>query len=121
MRARQPQGAGGADERLEEVSKNFTKPEGPADVFCLRYGEFLDVDERDGGWEVWTDGLLKNSPRLADDAGVIAHVEGEVSDEAAGGAGFDPSAAGALIALVDALRGELGDSRASLVKGRRFR
>jgi len=35
-----------------------------------------------------------------------------VSDEAAGGAGFDPSATGALIALVDALPGELGDRTA---------
>jgi hypothetical protein len=38
--------------------------------------------------------LLKNLPRLADEAGVVAHVEVELSDEAAGGAGFDPSATG---------------------------
>ncbi|MGM0583395.1 MAG: YopX family protein, partial [Pseudomonadota bacterium] len=30
--------------------------------------------------------LLKNSPRLADEAGVVAHVEVEVADEAAGSA-----------------------------------
>ena len=41
-------------ERLENELKSFTKPESPADVFSLRYGNFLDVDGEDQGWEVWT-------------------------------------------------------------------
>lgn len=41
-------------ERLEEELKSFTKPESPADVFSLRYGDFLSVDSDDRGWEVWT-------------------------------------------------------------------
>lgn len=41
-------------ERLEEELKSFTKPESPADVFSLRYGDFLNVDGDDLGWEVWT-------------------------------------------------------------------
>ena len=41
-------------ERLEEELKSFTKPESPADVFSLRYGDFLSVDGDDRGWEVWT-------------------------------------------------------------------
>lgn len=41
-------------ERLEQELKNFTKPESPADVFSLRYGNFLTVDGEDQGWEVWT-------------------------------------------------------------------
>ena len=40
-------------ERLEEELKSFTKPESPADVFSLRYGDFLNVDGGDLGWEVW--------------------------------------------------------------------
>ena len=40
-----------------------------------------------------TSRLLKNSPRLADEAGVVAHVEVEVADKAAGSAGLDPSPA----------------------------
>jgi len=41
-------------ERVEEELKSFTKPESPADVFSLRYGDFLSVDGEDQGWEVWT-------------------------------------------------------------------
>ena len=41
-------------ERLEEELKSFTKPESPADVFSLRYGNFLSVDGADRAWEVWT-------------------------------------------------------------------
>ena len=41
-------------ERLEEELKSFTKPDSPADVFSLRYGDFLSVDGDDLGWEVWT-------------------------------------------------------------------
>lgn len=41
-------------ERLEEELKSFTKPESPADVFSLRYGDFLSLDGDDRGWEVWT-------------------------------------------------------------------
>ena len=41
-------------EKIEEELKNFTKPESPADVFSLRYGNFLSVDGDDRGWEVWT-------------------------------------------------------------------
>lgn len=41
-------------ERLEEELKSFTKPESPADVFSLRYGDFLSVDGEDRAWEVWT-------------------------------------------------------------------
>ena len=41
-------------ERLEEELKGFTKPASPADVFSLRYGEFLSLDENGQGWEVWT-------------------------------------------------------------------
>jgi hypothetical protein len=41
-------------ERIEAELKNFTKPESPADVFSLRYGDFLSVDGEDQGWEVWT-------------------------------------------------------------------
>lgn len=40
--------------RLEDELKSFTKPESPADVFSLRYGDFLSVDGDDRGWEVWT-------------------------------------------------------------------
>lgn len=41
-------------ERIEEELKSFTRPESPADVFSLRYGDFLSVDGEDKGWEVWT-------------------------------------------------------------------
>jgi len=41
-------------ELLEQELKGFTKPESPADVFSLRYGDFLSVDGDDQGWEVWT-------------------------------------------------------------------
>ena len=41
-------------ERLEAELKTFTKPDRPADVFSLRYGDFLSVDGDDRGWEVWT-------------------------------------------------------------------
>lgn len=41
-------------ERLEKELKSFTKPESPADVFSLRYGNFLEVGGDDQGWEVWT-------------------------------------------------------------------
>jgi hypothetical protein len=41
-------------ERVEEELKGFTKPESPADVFSLRYGDFLSIDDEDKGWEVWT-------------------------------------------------------------------
>jgi hypothetical protein len=41
-------------ERVEAELKNFTKPESPADVFSLRYGDFLSLDGVDEGWEVWT-------------------------------------------------------------------
>jgi superfamily II DNA/RNA helicase len=41
-------------ERLEEELKNFTKPESPADVFSLRYGNFLEVEGHDKEWETWT-------------------------------------------------------------------
>ncbi|RLJ36258.1 SNF2 domain-containing protein [Litoreibacter meonggei] len=41
-------------ERLEAELKTFTKPDSPADVFSLRYGDFLSVDGDDRGWEVWT-------------------------------------------------------------------
>src|SRR5687768_31042 len=67
---------------------------------------------RSGGllsYEIVTSRPLKNSPRLADEARVVAHVEVEVANEAAGGSHGDPAAAGALVALVDALPGELGD------------
>lgn len=38
-------------ERLEEDLKNFTKPEGPADAFSLRFGDFFSVEGDDRGWE----------------------------------------------------------------------
>ncbi|MGI3212638.1 helicase-related protein [Roseovarius tibetensis] len=41
-------------EKVEEELRNFTRPESPADVFSLRYGDFLDLDEGEKGWEVWT-------------------------------------------------------------------
>ena len=41
-------------ERLEEELKSFTKPESPADVFSLRYGDFLEVGDGDADWELWT-------------------------------------------------------------------
>jgi ERCC4-related helicase len=41
-------------EKVEAELKSFTKPESPADVFSLRYGDFLSVDGADQGWEVWT-------------------------------------------------------------------
>ena len=41
-------------ERVEEELKGFTKPESPADVFSLRYGDFLSLSDDDQGWEVWT-------------------------------------------------------------------
>jgi hypothetical protein len=41
-------------ERLEDELKNFTKPESPADVFSLRYGNFLEVEGQDKEWETWT-------------------------------------------------------------------
>ena len=41
-------------ERWEEELKSYTKPESPADLFSLRYGDFLSVDGADKGWEVWT-------------------------------------------------------------------
>ncbi|MFP2873302.1 phospholipase D-like domain-containing anti-phage protein [Acetobacter tropicalis] len=41
-------------ERLEEELKNFTKPESTADLFSLRYGDFLTVNGTDKEWEVWT-------------------------------------------------------------------
>ena len=41
-------------EKVEAELKSFTKPESPADVFSLRYGDFLTVDGEDRGWEVWT-------------------------------------------------------------------
>ena len=41
-------------EKVEAELKSFTKPESPADVFSLRYGDFLSVDGEDQGWEAWT-------------------------------------------------------------------
>jgi len=41
-------------ERVEAELKGFTKPDSPADVFSLRYGDFLSADGEDKGWEVWT-------------------------------------------------------------------
>lgn len=41
-------------ERLEEELKSFTKPESPADVFSLRYGDFLEIGDGDADWELWT-------------------------------------------------------------------
>ena len=41
-------------EKIEEELRNFTKPESPADVFSLRYGNFLEVEGGERGWEVWT-------------------------------------------------------------------
>ena len=41
-------------ERLEEELKSFTKPDSPADVFSLRYGDFLEVGDSDADWELWT-------------------------------------------------------------------
>jgi len=41
-------------ERLEAELKSFTKPESPADVFSLRYGDFLEVGDGDADWELWT-------------------------------------------------------------------
>lgn len=41
-------------EKVEDELRNFTRPESPADVFSLRYGDFLDLDEGETGWEVWT-------------------------------------------------------------------
>jgi len=41
-------------ERLEEELKSFTKPESSADVFSLRYGDFLEVGDGDADWELWT-------------------------------------------------------------------
>ena len=34
--------------------RDFTKPESPADVFSLRYGDFLEIADDEAGWEVWT-------------------------------------------------------------------
>ena len=56
--------------------------------------------------------LLKKSSRLADESRVVAHVEVEVADELSGGSHGDPPAAGALVAFIDALPGELGDQSA---------
>ena len=36
-------------ERLEEELKGFTKSERQADVFSLRYGDFLSIDDEDHG------------------------------------------------------------------------
>ncbi|WP_010510753.1 phospholipase D-like domain-containing anti-phage protein [Komagataeibacter europaeus] len=41
-------------ERLKDELKSFTKPESPADVFSLRYGDILGVDGTEKEWEVWT-------------------------------------------------------------------
>nr|WP_294917476.1 phospholipase D-like domain-containing anti-phage protein [uncultured Neokomagataea sp.] len=41
-------------QRVEEELKSFTKPESPADVFSLRYGDFLSVEKDEHGWETWT-------------------------------------------------------------------
>jgi hypothetical protein len=41
-------------EKIEEDLRNFTRPESPADVFSLRYGDFLEVEGGEQGWEVWT-------------------------------------------------------------------
>ena len=41
-------------EKVEEELRNFTRPDSPADVFSLRYGDFLEVEGDEKGWEVWT-------------------------------------------------------------------
>lgn len=41
-------------EKAEMELKSYTKPESPADVFSLRYGDFLSVEGDDEGWETWT-------------------------------------------------------------------
>lgn len=41
-------------EKAETELKSYTKPESPADVFSLRYGDFLSVEGDDEGWETWT-------------------------------------------------------------------
>jgi superfamily II DNA or RNA helicase len=41
-------------EKVEAELRDFTRPESPADVFSLRYGDFLEVEGSEKGWEVWT-------------------------------------------------------------------
>ena len=41
-------------ERWAKELKSYTKPESPADLFNLRYGDILSVGRADKGWEVWT-------------------------------------------------------------------
>lgn len=41
-------------EKIEEELRSFTKPESPADLFSLRYGNFISIDDAEPGWEVWT-------------------------------------------------------------------
>ena len=48
------------DDRIEDIEclkeklESYTKRESPADLFSLRYGDFLSEDGADKGWEVWT-------------------------------------------------------------------
>lgn len=41
-------------EAIEEELQNFTKPESPADLFSLRYGNFLEMENEEEGWETWS-------------------------------------------------------------------
>jgi hypothetical protein len=40
--------------RVEAEIQQFSRPSSPADVFSLRYGDFISLGNEDKGWETWT-------------------------------------------------------------------